>query len=121
MSMPNELPEGIDKDVKELVVAMNARKGIVTTCSCAGHGENPPTVFFVPETDDALLRLLYDIAACHSGQGGWRVEVYTDCAMDGLRFVLTNKEIGADCFALAIALEAAQVAEASRKTREEVS
>lgn len=81
-------PDDLDTDVLGICQAMNACPGILTTSSCSGHGKRPFRIWFVAETLDALPPLLYWTAHCHTGQAGWSVTAGTDCAADGVMFML---------------------------------
>ena len=79
-------PAGLDPEVLSLCMAMNAFPGITTTSSCCGHGREPFGIYFQPESLDDLPALLYWFDGCHTGQYGWRVRVFTDCAADHATF-----------------------------------
>jgi len=81
-------PADIDPEVVTLCQAMNRVPGITTTESCCGHGRQPFAIWFSPASLDVLPGLLYWFDRCHSGFGGWRVIVYTDCAADHATFML---------------------------------
>jgi hypothetical protein len=80
-------PVGIDPEVVSLCRAMNLFPGIFTIESCCGHGRDPFGIYFMATSLDALPSLLYWFSACHTGQEGWRVRVYTDCSADHATFV----------------------------------
>ena len=67
----------IDKDIVNIVKAMNRFPGIRTVESCSGHGKQKASIFFVPETIEALPPLLYYFDWCHSGVY-WPVYITTD-------------------------------------------
>ena len=83
----------IDKDIVNIVKAMNKFPGIRTVESCSGHGKQPASIFFVPETIDALPALLYYFDWCHSGVY-WPVHVYTDCSASRATWVVESEEMG---------------------------
>ena len=109
---------GIDKECQALVDAINLLPGMHTTESCCGHGEYPFRIWFRPEHPNHMLPLLYYINSCHIGFKGWRVEVYTDCAMSHVIWLLEGT-IGSNSYK-----QANEIAEALRKevlNSEEVS
>ena len=79
---------GMDTECVALCDAMNALSGVTTVESCCGHGEWPFAIWFVVDSLDALPRVCYAVAACHSGVAGWGVSVRSDCAMSPVRFKL---------------------------------
>lgn len=78
----------MDTECIALCDAMNRLSDIRTVESCCGHGERPYHIWFRPKSLDALPPLLYWFDACHCGRKGWRVEVYTDCAMSDASFMV---------------------------------
>jgi len=89
----NPLIVEIDKDIVNLVKAMNRFPGIHTVESCSGHGKRPASIFFVPETIEALPPLLYYFDWCHSGVY-WPVYITTDCSADRVTWVVESEEVG---------------------------
>lgn len=81
-------PADIDPEVRALCIAMNKIPGITTTDSCCGHGHQPLRVWFFPDTEKAMLPLLYYLAWCHSGEKGWRAEIHTDCGRSHVTYVV---------------------------------
>ena len=84
---------GIDRDIVNIVKAMNEFPGIRTVESCCGHGEHEVSIFFEPETIDALPPLLYYFDKCHSGVT-WPVTIYTDCGADHVTWVVESVNKG---------------------------
>ena len=80
-------PADLDPEVLSLCRAMNAFAGIFTTQSCCGHGREPFRIWFMATSLEALPALLYWFDACHTGQYGWIVRVYTDCSADHATFM----------------------------------
>jgi hypothetical protein len=87
----------IDRDIVNIVKAMNEFPGIRTVESCSGHGETPIAIFFIPETIDALPPLLYYFDACHSGVT-WPASVYTDCSADHVMWVVESRNKGPQAY-----------------------
>jgi hypothetical protein len=67
---------------------MNKVPGIVTVCSCAGHGEDAFRIWFQADKIECLPDLLYWFDNCHSGCPGWKVVVYTDCGKSPATFMV---------------------------------
>ena len=88
---------GIDRDIVNIVKAMNEFSGIRTVESCCGHGEYEVAIFFVPETIDALPPLLYWFDQCHSGVT-WPVTIYTDCGGDRVTWVVESVNKGPQAY-----------------------
>ena len=78
----------IDKECVDLCGAINKVKGARTVESCCGHGERPFRIWLCPDNVDDLLPVLYYIDSCHCGCCGWTCKVYTDCSMDGVRYMI---------------------------------
>lgn len=78
--------EDLDPQIKELVKAMNLLPGIMTTCSCCGHGQHEIWIFFRAQRLVDLPALLYFLDSCHTGVKGWRCVAKTDCAMSPVTF-----------------------------------
>lgn len=68
----------IDRDIVNIVKAMNRFPGIRTVHSCSGHGDQPIAIWFEPESFDDMPPMLYYFDACHSGVK-WNAYIYTDC------------------------------------------
>lgn len=83
----------IDKDIVNIVKAMNRFPGIRTVESCSGHGKQAASIFFVPETIDALPAMLYYFDWCHSGVY-WPVYITTDCSAARTTWVVESEEVG---------------------------
>lgn len=81
-------PDDLDPEVRELCEAINALPGVATIESCCGHGKQPFRIWVHPAEPDDLLPLLWATDRCHSGQPGWRVVVYTDCAASFVTWML---------------------------------
>ena len=84
---------GIDRDIVNIVKAMNNFPGIRTTESCQGHGERTVQIWFIPETSASLPPLLYYFDRCHSGVT-WPVTIYTDCCADHVTYMVESKNVG---------------------------
>lgn len=91
---PWQAPDDLDPEVLALCQAMNAWPGVFTTSSCCGHGRDPYMIFFMAESLDDLPGLLYWFDACHTGQYGWQVRAYTDCAADHVTLMLEGPSGG---------------------------
>lgn len=85
-----EPPADMDPECITLCAALNKLPGIQTFESCCGHKNDPKKndmfkhnfwVFFLANSLESLLPVLYWVNHCHSGVGGWRVIAYTDCSM----------------------------------------
>lgn len=87
----------IDRDIVNIVKVMNKFPGIRTVESCSGHGERPVSIFFVPETIDALPPLLYYFDWCHSGVT-WPVHILTDCGASHVTWMVESKDMGPTAF-----------------------
>lgn len=83
----------IDRDIVNIVNAMNRFPGIRTVESCSGHGNQKASIFFVPETIDALPPMLYYFDWCHSGVY-WPVYITTDCSAHRVTWVVESEEVG---------------------------
>ncbi len=90
----NPLIVEIDKDIVNIVKAMNRFPGIRTVESCSGHGKQPVSIFFVPKTIEALPPLLYYFDWCHSGVTTWPVYITTDCSAHRVTWVVESEEVG---------------------------
>lgn len=104
MIEPREVPVtingtevGIDRDIVNVVKAMNRFPGIRTIESCAGHGEYPVSIFFVPESIDDLPAMLFWFDKCHSGVT-WPVTIYTDCGADRVTWVVESVNKGPQAY-----------------------
>lgn len=87
-------PPDMDAECIPLCDAINALPGLQTISSCCGHGEHSFRVYLLmPDNPQALLPLLYFLDYCHSGVGGWRCQIYTDCAMNG-PFLMVEGPVG---------------------------
>jgi hypothetical protein len=84
----------LDSEVVELVNALNTFPGVETTSSCCGHGNDVFNIWFAVDDLDDLPEMLYHIDVCHSGVGGWSVEVTTDCGMSPVHFRLHSETKG---------------------------
>ena len=78
---------GVDKELVNLITAMNKFPGIRTIESCAGHGKKPPTIWFQPDSIEDLPPLLYWFDRCHSSCY-WPVHIYTDCSADHVTWMV---------------------------------
>lgn len=83
-----KVPADIDPECVAICEAMNRMPGIRTIESCCGHGRHSFNVYFKSDSLEALPDLLYWFDVCHSGFGGWRVTVRTDCAASPATFVV---------------------------------
>ena len=81
-------PADLDAEVRELCEAINALAGVATVESCCGHGKQPFRIWLRVKDPADLLPLLWASDRCHSGQSGWRVVVYTDCAASHVTWML---------------------------------
>jgi len=99
---------GIDRDIVNIVKAMNEFPGIRTVHSCSGHGESPVRIWFVPETVDALPALLYWFDDCHSGVK-WPVHIYTDCGPSHVNWLVESINKGPQAY-----IEGNKIAEAMK-------
>lgn len=74
-------PSGMDSEIIDLCVAMNALPGIVTVESCSGHYRDPIRVWFALDyTEDYHrgLLLLARVTCPRYAPSGWRIEIYHD-------------------------------------------
>ena len=85
---------------------MNRFPGIRTVESCSGHGEQPASIFFVPESIDDLPPMLYYFDACHSGVT-WPVYICTDCGAHRVTWVVESINKGPQAY-----IEGNKIAEA---------
>jgi hypothetical protein len=83
-----QAPDDLDPQCLALCKAINTLPDVITTESCWGHGKRPYRVFLVPRHPEALLPVLYYLSNCHSGEAGWRCEVYTDCGMSHVTWMV---------------------------------
>lgn len=83
-------PADLDPECLALCQAINDHvPGVITTESCCGHGREPYRIWVHPQLGpDALLPLLYRLDQCHTGLEGWRMEVYTDCGMSHVTWMI---------------------------------
>jgi hypothetical protein len=88
--------QGLDPECVALVDAMNHYPGIMTTCSCCGHGKDAFTIYFHVSDMKNLPRMLYWVDGLHTGCYGWQVVAYTDCVGDQVFWKLTSE--GPDVF-----------------------
>ena len=88
---------GVDKELVNLVKAMNKFPGIRTFESCAGHGDKEPAIWFQPDSIEDLPRLLYWFDRCHSGCR-WDVFIYTDCCADHVTWMLQARVMGEEAY-----------------------
>ncbi len=82
------LPKDMDKECISLCNAINRFKGLRTIESCCGHGNTPYHIWFKADSLGDLPPMLYYLDVCHCGCRGWSVEVYTDCAMSPVTFMI---------------------------------
>jgi hypothetical protein len=89
-------PDDMDKECIRLCDAMNRFPGIMTYESCCGHGKKEMGICFLVtgHYKKDLPPILYHFDRCHTGVSGWRVEVHTDCAMDGVRLSALSESVG---------------------------
>ncbi|KKN26502.1 hypothetical protein LCGC14_0874180 [marine sediment metagenome] len=88
---------GVDKELVNLVKAMNKFPGIRTIESCAGHGNKPPAIWFQPDSIEDLPALLYWFDRCHSGCY-WPVRIYTDCSADHVTWMVKARVDGEEAY-----------------------
>jgi hypothetical protein len=81
-------PADLDPEVRVLCEAVNELPGVATVESCCGHGTQPFRIWLHVKNPDDLLPLLWAMDRCHSGQYGWTVRVYTDCAASLVTWML---------------------------------
>ncbi len=89
---------GVDKEIADLVAAVNRFEGIQTIDVCAGHGERPVWIFFLAKDLECMPPFLYYTVACHTGVYGWRVVARTDCGMSPTSFLLESTTRGQEAY-----------------------
>lgn len=89
----NPLIVEVDRDIVNIVKAMNRFPGIRTIESCQGHGESPVRIWFKPESEADLPPLLYYFDKCHSGVT-WPVHIYTDCCANRVTYMVKSEKTG---------------------------
>lgn len=93
----NGILVGVDKELVNLVKAMNKFPGIRTIESCAGHGRKPPAIWFVPESIEVLPAMLYWFDRCHSSCN-WNVRIYTGCSADHVMWMVEARMEGEEAY-----------------------
>ena len=81
-----ELPNDIDREILELVAAMNRIPGIETRLSCCGHGKYPIWVWFVTDSIDSLSDLLFWFHELDGGFHGWTIIAEREAGTRGVTF-----------------------------------
>lgn len=88
---------GVDKELVNLVKAMNRFPGIRTIESCAGHGDNGARIWFTPKSIEDLPAMLYCFDRCHSGCH-WPVYISTDCSADHVTWMVESLVKGEEAY-----------------------
>lgn len=82
----------IDAPCHALVQALNLVKGIETSESCCGHGEDEFHIWFDADNLECLPNVLYWFDGCHCGFYDWRVEAKTDCGKSPVFFMVSGPQ-----------------------------
>jgi hypothetical protein len=82
------IDDDVDKEIIDLILAINRFPGISTHSSCYGHDKEPISIWFDTKDLESLPPLLYYTKGCHIGYYHWKVCAWTDCGMSPVSFYL---------------------------------